>query len=249
MSLKYKRPYIFSVVLFVFITLLFYSCKKEKNVAITFEEENSIIEDSVLVELNLIKASGDKSLSKKINETIEARVIEGLQLEIDEAMPKSIDEAINSFKKQYAILNQEFDENSLNFEATFDTELLTNTEDIVCIALTSYINTGGAHGNSYIKLLNFDKRSQNQLKTDELIKEEDAFFTLYRTHFIKNVKKQFPNLNFEQEDYITLPENIGFNADGILFLYNNYELNFLGQEIFEFVISFEEINEYLNYQP
>ena len=43
-------------------------------------------------------------------------------------------------------------------------------------------------------------------------------------------------------------ENIGFNEDGILFLYNSYELEFLGQEIFEFIIPYEAIAQYLNYE-
>lgn len=247
MSLKFKRPYIFSFLLFAFIALTICSCKKEKKITITFEEENRIVDDSVLVELNLLRASGNKSLSEKINETVKAQIIDGLQLEIDREKPNSIDKAILDFKKEYAKLNEHSEQNTFLFEATFDTELLFDGEDIICIALTSYVNTGGAHGNSYINLLNFDKNSAKQIDNEILIKESDAFRKMYKKYFIKNAAKQFPNVTFSEDDHIVIPENIGFNTNGILFLFNNYELEFLGQEIFEFVIPSEEIINHLNY--
>ncbi len=247
MSLKFKGPYIFSIVCCVFVAATICSCKKEKRVTISFEEVSSIVDDSVLVELNLLNAKGDKSLSEKINETINAKIIDGLQLDMDGEKPTTIDQAITDFKKEYAILNQNSEENKFLFEATFDTELLFEGEDILCIALTSYINTGGAHGNSYISLLNFTKNEAKQLANEALIKQNDKFSSIYRKYFIKNASKQFPNVTFSDDDEIAVPENIGFNNEGILFLFNNYELEFLGQEIFEFVIPSDELINHLNY--
>jgi hypothetical protein len=53
---------------------------------------------------------------------------------------------------------------------------------------------------------------------------------------------------FFGEDF-KLPENIGFNDEGVIFLYNTYELSSYAQGITEFTIPYNEISKFIKINP
>ena len=72
----------------------------------------------------------------------------------------------------------------------------------------------------------------------------------YSQLLAKNVL-EIINTNLEDEDVsldegtFQLPKNIGYSEDGIILLYNTYEIAPYSTGIIEFVIPFEEVNSLL----
>ena len=71
-----------------------------------------------------------------------------------------------------------------------------------------------------------------------------------KTYFIEDLKSQEENLNIEDYFYgksFQLPENIGYSEEGLIMLYNTYEIASYAQGYTEFVIPFEDVNSIINF--
>ena len=117
---------------------------------------------------------------------------------------------------------------------------------MITIAVDSYTFSGGAHGNSTITLLNFDPNTGNLYQQDNLFNSTKDFIQLVESAFKSEIKSK----NKNEEDYFfgqdfKLPENVGFSDEGVIFLYNTYELASYAQGITEFTIPYSEISKYL----
>lgn len=117
---------------------------------------------------------------------------------------------------------------------------------VVSIAMTSYTNTGGAHGMVVVSFLNFDVKTGNLIENDALINDLSAFKELAKTYFNQEIEGK-RDLYFEPENF-TLPANIGFNDDGLILLYNSYEIAPYSTGLTEFTIPYETIEGYLNFK-
>ena len=101
-----------------------------------------------------------------------------------------------------------------------------------------------AHGNSYIKFLNFDANNGVQLNKEAIIKDKKAFSNIVS----KFLKAEIENESIENiffEGNFKLPESIGFNDEGVIILYNAYEIASYAQGITEFTIPYNEIEQTL----
>lgn len=239
----------FSKIIILLIILILASCREETERTISFEESYSKVEDSVLMEFNLVKASSkNEPFSSLINKTIEDSIVRILYQAKRKSNNKTIDDAIISFKREYAHFKSEFNDPEVHFECTFDTEVLYQSDEILTIALTSYFNLGGAHGNSYISILNFDKQTQSLINSNlELLDNSDEFKVRFNKSFKEKLTKQLESEVEIESTCISLPNQIGLNYEGVLFIYNAYEIDIIGSELFEFVIPYNEIEKSLNY--
>ena len=218
--------------LFYLISLLFFSCKKEEK--LTFSEIQITTKNNTIVEVFIPKASGNKLASESINEEIERFVAATLvvgKTKIN-SQASSITKQIETFNEEYTNFTKDFPEASQIFQST----------EIVSIAITSYLNTGGAHGNTSISFLNFDTATGKRILNENLFTDIEAFKHIAKTYFDEEVKDK--TILFESESY-TLPENIGFSEEGLILLYNTYEIAPYVTGIIEFTIPFEKANDYL----
>jgi hypothetical protein len=220
------------------------ACKKDVN--LSFSEVNEIYNDNAIVEINIPKASGNKTISNSINSTIEKHIATALNFGEDDSKVLSYSEAISNFEKEFHHFKNEYDESTLVYEATFDGEVIYQSAGIICVAITGYTNTGGAHGNLDITLYNFNSDSGKLYSNDELIINEKEFTQLVKTHFINEIDTNSEELSdyFFGDDF-HLPANIGFNDEGVLILYNTYEIASYAQGITEFTIPFSEANPFI----
>lgn len=178
-----------------------------------------------------------------INQTI----AETIKDEIGQEESESITTAIEAFDAEYKAFKNDFPDSAQQWALSIETEVLYQSDDIISLALNIYQDTGGAHGNDRISLLNFDP------KTGELLKYEDVFKDLKALK--ERVKSEFYNTVTEDDldenhDYFfgkdfQLPENFGFSEDGIVFLYNTYEVASYNRGFVEFVVDFEDLENYL----
>ena len=222
---------------------LFFSCKKD--IETTFEDLYITTENNTLVEVNILKASGDKTVSQAINSKIEKAVIANLHIgELDTVTATSIKESITEFNKEFQNFQNDFPETVQIWEAQIDGEIMYNSPEIISIALTSYLNTGGAHGMLKISFLNFETSTGEIISNENLITNVEAFKQVALPYFKKATEDKDI---FEMElDIFNLPENMGFSDEGIILLYNAYEIAPYSTGIIEFVIPFNEIESYIN---
>ncbi|MBT8267490.1 MAG: DUF3298 and DUF4163 domain-containing protein [Bacteroidia bacterium] len=235
-----------NVLLLSAIMVAFFSCEEELH--LTFSEVNSLIEEGAVVEINMPIANGEGVASKSINSTLDNHIANILNFSEDQSASLTMDEAIAIFQKAYSDFKIEMDENSIPWEATFDGDLIYQSSEIICIAVNAYTNTGGAHGNMNITLFNFNAQSGKPLELKDLVNDEDEFTKIVESHFKKEIQGED---EASMKDYFFgegfhLPANIGFNDDGVLILYNVYEIASYANGITEFTIPFEDLISVLN---
>ena len=117
------------------------------------------------------------------------------------------------------------------------------SNDIISIAITSYINTGGAHGILNINFLNFNPITGNLIPNDKLINDIKGFKEVAKPFFAKSIKNK--DTGITQTSTFPLAKNIAYCEDGIIVLYNTYEIAPYSSGIIEFTIPFEIASPFL----
>lgn len=229
--------------LIVFTLFILASCTPKKE--ISFSEQNITTATNTIVDINIPKAVGSSKLALHINESLNQYVATALQFNQENKTLSSIEKNIDNFNTEYKNFKKKFPESSQEWEAQIDGELMFKSPEIISISLTTYKNTGGAHGILVITFLNFNAQTGELLTTDKLLKNKEQFTKIANTYFNEEIleKKEM----YLDADNFVLPQNIGYSTDGLTLLYNTYEIAPYTTGITEFVIPFSEANSYLKF--
>ena len=230
--------------------LLLVGCKKDHK--LTFEPlvlDKKDCADCPKVSINLPKALDGTKFAQTINGAIEEEIIS--LLHFDDGMDLStIDSAIVSFNKGYLELKNAFADEPAGWEADIKGELVYEDAALLTIELNSYIFTGGAHGYSSKRFLNFDKKKGKELENWQLFKNQEDFEQFAEVKFreqeaIPSDKSiNHTGLMFERDSF-HLPENIGFTEEGVKLLYNPYEVAAYADGPIVLMLPFKEVKPYL----
>ncbi|WNH08494.1 DUF3298 domain-containing protein [Thalassobellus suaedae] len=228
--------------LFAFCCLLFLlNCKEA--IKTTFSDVTISTKNNDIVAINIPQAYGNETIITNINSEINKAVATALHIGEPESIPSiSTEESIISFNKEYQSFKTNFPESTQIWEAQIDGEILHQSPEIICIAITTYINTGGAHGNLNISFLNFNSETGHLIPNENLFKNMDTFKKTAKTYFNETIKDN--DYLFDSESF-ELPQNIAYNEDGIVLLYNTYEIAPYASGIIEFTIPFENVSDIL----
>ena len=236
------------------VFLLLIGCQNEAN--LTFEPyafENESCKDCPEVSIAIPKALGRTKITKTINTALEEELISLLSFD-EEMEVTSIDDALKSFKNGYLELQELYDDEPTGWEAKIKGSVSYEDADFITIALDSYLFTGGAHGYTSKRFLNFDKKKGIELENSELFKNAENFRVFAEEIFRQkeNIPKDqsinYTGFMFEQDSFY-LPENIGFTKDGLKLLYNPYEVSSYADGTIELVLPHSEIKKYLAKKP
>lgn len=229
----------------LFFLIFLYSCESEfKPVQFDVVE----IDSSFDAEITAIydKAITNDELSKTMNFKIEETIITTLS---DVTKKTNLESVLKDFDREYTeYKEQSSDSLSGPWELHIETEKIYQSEEIITIAISTYEFRGGAHGNDKIKFLNLDAKTGAILNNDDIIKNVKEFEKVAEVHFIKSL--EVPKEQVKIEDFFygkpfQLPENIGFSEDGIVLLYNVYEVASYNQGYTEFVIPLNDVQSLL----
>jgi hypothetical protein len=232
----YKKSLLFIVSFFVLL-----SCNEE--LTTTFIDINITTDNNNLVEINIPNAIGTDLISTNINSEISKVVITELHVgETDSSTAKSIEESITLFNEEYNAFNTDFPDSTAPWEVQIDGELLFQSYEIISIAITSYMNTGGAHGITNISFINFDAATGKRISNDKLFENEAAFKDAAQPYFEAALKED--DIIFDPDNF-KLPANIGYNEEGIIFLYNTYEIASYSTGIIDFTIPIDKVSPFL----
>ncbi|NQX86644.1 MAG: DUF3298 domain-containing protein [Flavobacteriaceae bacterium] len=230
-------------VIYVFLAVfLLGSCTTKT--PLIFIDSNALYEDNAVIEINIPMAQGNSELAKVINSKIENHVANMLSFAEELSDTITLKDAITIFDTTYTRFKTDVSETALVWEATFNGEVTRNSNRIISIAISSYSNTGGAHGHTNVSFFNFDKTSSKLIDINTIISNKDRFKTLAQKHFRANISREaeFSYDDYFFEDSFLLPANIGFNDDGLILFYNPYEIAPYAMGITEFTIPYDELD-------
>lgn len=222
------------------------SCDEE--VKIDFKEAHIETSKSANINVNYPRAKGTKTVAERINQTIEGYIANQMNMANDTLKNVSIDESIKQFDFEFERFKSDFPEAPQQWEAFVDGEVNYKSPELICIYINSYLDTGGAHGNTVVRFLNFDAQTGELLEKNALITDMNAFSKIVEQHFHSESKPQDEAETIEDfffgKDF-QMPESIGFNDEGVVILYNTYEIASYAQGITEFLIPYSEVNSLL----
>ncbi|WP_445195955.1 PdaC/SigV domain-containing protein [Tamlana sedimenti] len=228
--------------MFFFLFMLFVACNDETKTS--FSEINIPLENNNIVEINIPEAKGNKTITNHINSEISRTVSTSLHIgDPDEVVLKPIEESVEAFNTEYDSFKHDFPETNLIWEAQIDGEVIYQSPEIISIAITSYVNTGGAHGLLNITFLNFESTTGQKIQNDKLMNNLEGFKALAKTYFDKSISEK-ESIVFESDTF-QLPANIAYSESGVVLLYNTYEIAPYSTGIIEFAIPFEEAEPFL----
>lgn len=230
--------------------LLFLGCNEESKLAF----EPLTISDAACnscpqIGVEIPKALDRTKLADTINTALEEELISLLVFD-DGIEASTVAEAIQSFKNGYVELKNLYPDETTGWEAKITGVVSYEDKNIISIALNSYLFTGGAHGYTTHRFLNFNKRKGTEIENWALFKDRKRFEHFAETKFrIQEDIPQNDGINstgfmFEQDEF-HLPENIGFTDKGLVLLYNQYEVASFADGAIELVLPFNEIKNYL----
>tara|TARA_R110002167_G_scaffold13570_16_gene56263 strand:- start:2100 stop:2846 length:747 start_codon:yes stop_codon:yes gene_type:complete len=230
--------------------LLLISCGKEGELTfMPLVVDKKECEECPKISIAIPKAVGQTKLAKTINTALEEEIISLLIFD-DEITIKNLDDALISFKNGYLELKERYADETAVWEAKIEGTIRYEDATILTIELDSYLFTGGAHGDTSERFLNFDKTKGTELENWELFKSKADFLKFAETKFreqeaIPSDKSiNHTGLMFE-EDSFYLPENIGFTDKGIELLYNRYEVASYADGPIILTLPYVEVKPYL----
>lgn len=237
----------YSIVFILFIyAILNVSCEEEKSSTL-FSEVNITTPNNNLVEIFIPYAIGNDPVSQKINSKIDELLIASLHIgDPDSITAQSVEESIDVFNNEYLKFKTDFPDSPIVWEAQIDGEVSYQSESVISIAITNYMNTGGAHGNLIITFLNFNPLTGDTISNKNLFSDFSSFEELAKTHFYKEIANN--KEDYFEPDNFTLPANIGFDDDGLILLFNTYEIAPYSSGITEIHIPFGELDSILAYK-
>ncbi|WP_425222553.1 DUF3298 domain-containing protein [Psychroserpens sp.] len=233
-----------SLILILLIT--FFSCKKE--VELEFTEQQIETSKDAEIAINIPKAEGNKAIADRINTIINNYIASQMNLSDDSSTVLSIDDAIRQFNTDYIKFKSDFLDSEMKWEVLIDGEVTHRSPEIICIAISSYLDTGGAHGNTNVRFFNFNPETGALYKNIELVNTNKQFSEVIQKKL--NAKLQTASDNEPMEDMFfgkdfQLPETLGYDDEGLIILYNPYEIASYSQGIIEFTIPYDVVNDFL----
>ena len=223
---------------------VFTACVSEDK--IVFQETEITTEDNSIVNINIPKAIGDPQIADNINALISSSISKSLNFENpDHISDKTVEEEISIFNTEFKAFKNDFPDSAQVCEAQIDGDVMYQSPEIISLALTSYMNTGGAHGILTIDILNFDAQTGKQLSNADLFNNFDEVTKIAKPYYDTFLKEN--DITPFEPDKFNLPENIGFEKEGVLFFYNVYEVTSYASGTIDFTIPYTEISPYLNY--
>ena len=239
------KRYLFYLLLFG----IYFSCNSPEG-PLEYEEKTISLNESVSIEVNYPYYTENSDRAKTINSQLEHLIANSMN-PMDTLKNSSIQEAANFFKQNFDQFKKDFNDTNQKWEAFIDAEETHQSPEILSIAINTYVDTGGAHGNTVISFLNFDPSDGSLYNKEDLLEMNTELDKIVQRYFLeaiqkKNVKSDLKDYFFGEEFH--LPENIGYSDDGVIFLYNTYEASAYVLGITEFEIPYSELTDYLKIQ-
>lgn len=237
-------------VTYIILFLVLIGCQKEKK--LTFEPldlDETRCSECPEVAIHIPNALENSKAATTINTALKEEIIEILNYD-EEVQASSIKDAVKSFSDGYWELKKLYPEEATAWEAKIEGKITYEDPILLTIELNSYLFTGGAHGYSSRRFLNFDKIKGKELENWQLFQDRADFQAFAERKFRnqEDIPLEEPinstGFMFEKDSFY-LPENIGFTKEGIKLLYNPYEVASYADGPIVLTLPFKEVEPFL----
>ncbi|MFS4454579.1 PdaC/SigV domain-containing protein [Maribacter sp. 2304DJ31-5] len=241
------------IILYSFSLFFWFGCGKEGKLTFDYISfEKKACATCATVTISIPEALNKSKIDRTINAAIKEEIIYLLNFD-ENTETMDIDMAINSFLKGYDELKLKYAEAATPWEANINGYIAYENERLLTVRLDSYLFTGGAHGYSSVRFLNFDKEKGIELENKELFVNEGDFTAFAEVKFRSQEHvPQGSSINstgfmFETDSFY-LPENIGYTQEGLQLFYKPYEIASYADGPIVLTLPFKEIWSYLMFQ-
>lgn len=180
--------------------------------------------EQLQVEMSYPVARGAGAVADSINRTI-SQALNGNML--GEDLPWQTLSVVRAIDTLVALKNQDTILQRMPYQLMSSGSVYERA-GLVSIYLQQYVYQGGAHGNSPVQFLNFDRNTGARLTLTELCTDTTALSRLNKTAFsafmAAKPDKEAAMYLFVTPDALPLPGNVGFDSTGMVMLYNQYEI-------------------------
>lgn len=200
------------------------------------------------IAINFPKAEGTKEIANRINQTLERYIITQINVSENEDSDGNLNDAITAFNEEYESFKNDFPESIQQWEVFIDGEVTYRSPKIISIAITSYLDTGGAHGNTNVRFFNFNPQTGKSYTKKDLFSNFKKLSEIIEKQLKQNIQTE-SDLEVIEDVFFgkafKLPETVGFSDEGLIILYNPYEIASYSQGIVEFTIPISEVKQFL----
>ena len=233
--------------------------KAEKEVPLVFEKHTILKKagencdtadyDCTTISLDVVKAKGGAGKSSQINQALEEHVIKLISSDPDPKIA-DLEELSERFVLDYQEAAEEFSAEP-PWEAYVNESIYKTSDKLISIGIITEIFSGGAHGYKTLTFLNFNPGTGELYSKDELFTPDfkDYVEEIFRRE--QNIPKE-DNINstgfWFENDTFHLPENIGFQDDKVILIYNSYEVAPYAAGDIYMQLPLEEVRPFLKIQ-
>jgi len=198
---------------------------------------------------------GTDSFQVSFNEAIRQFVLERLnEFTTVDGSGQDVDELIDSIFEDYESYLMDVGDIANGVFALWNVEIkgsiLFNSDEIVCLMTETSSYTGGAHPNTEVRYINFDKQSGEILYITDVISQSEPVrimaLEMLKASLGISEGEDISDHGFlvTDEDFV-LPENFAITHKGLEFVANPYEIAPYAMGPQKVAIPFEAIKEYL----
>lgn len=245
---------------FAALLLFFSACKsdrEEEPIPILYFENETLLEshgencerpehDCTVISLDYPVAHGPEKASERMNEQVKQHIISIISSE-EKPETSDLEVLAEKFVSDYQKTAADFPQEPA-WEAYVTGSIYFESDSLISIGITSDMFRGGAHGYRGLSFLNFNPQNGNLYTKEDLFTPE---FTDYAERIFRKDQEISSGENINstgfwfQNDTFQLPENIGFEKDAVLLVYNAYEVAPYSAGNFYLEIPKEEVESYL----
>jgi len=181
------------------------------------------------------------------NKLIEQRIFAKMGFE-DESSSKTKEERIERLVKDFEAFKTEYpDAETGGYQQDTKTELTYQGDKVISVLIDSEVYAGGAHGMHFREFINVNPFTGEKVDLLGMIKNKDGFYALVEEKLRMNLgmgpKDDWSDYTLEDE--FVFPGNIGLYGNGMLLIYNEYELLPATEGLIEIEVTDEELSNYL----
>ncbi|MCH7403449.1 RsiV family protein [Belliella kenyensis] len=219
--------------LFLILGLILSACQSSENLSpLASEQREYAVEEChkdtcAKLDLSYVYYTGDSEVDSMVNFRIDQIMTNFVSFE---EPAESLALAVDHFFQEFNSYIQDFEHGVGWFHEIMAHEDYQSDQVLtVTVRGTSFL--GGAHPNSFPRILNFNRQTGDLISNDDLVLNQEALLAKVEEKFrdyhdvAKEVSLNEDGRFFLKDDkFFFLPANMGFCEDGFCLVYSSYEI-------------------------
>lgn len=202
----------------------------------SFTSERCVDENCAKVELSWPVAENGTAASK-INEEIGDQLLAYFQ---QDKTYDNLDSAANDYLDSYEEFKADFPDAPGGWAIEVNAEKSYESDSTLSFKFTEYNFSGGAHPNSSVYYMNFDKISGEYLSVDQVVLDQEKLLALAEAAFRKHHDVE-EGVALKDDGRFFLPESGFFLPNAIGYKEGKLVLNYIPYEIGPYVLGYTDL--------